>query len=193
MRADIPAFGRVGFFWIATGRNVLLDFSPSEALRLIETERVTMVNLVPTMAAMMLADPSLPGRDLRSLRALIFAGAMFPAPLRERVAAEISSAVYEYYGMQETGLLTLSTPEGRVRQPESIGLPVCFAEVKIARADGGRAAPGGFSGALPPPSPATSTIPRNRQKPSAMDGCTLGTSASRTRRDTCSSAADSRT
>jgi len=142
-----PAFGRVGFFWIVTGvaygaRNVLLDFSPSEALRLFETERVTMVNLVPTMAAMMLADPSLPGRDLRSLRALIFAGAMFPAPLRERVAAEISPAVYEYYGMQETGVLTLSTPEDRVRQPESIGLPICFTEVKIARADGRRAAPG---------------------------------------------------
>jgi len=142
-----PAFGRVGFLWIVTGlaygaRNVLLDFSPSQALRLIETERVTMVNLVPTMAAMMLADPGLPERDLRSLRAVIFVGAMFPAPLRERVAAEISPAVYEYYGMQETGLLTLSTPEDRVRQPESIGLPICFAEVKIARADGSRAAPG---------------------------------------------------
>ncbi len=142
-----PAFGRIGFFWIATGvaygaRNVLLDFSPSEALRLIETEHVTMVNLVPTMAAMMLADPSLPGRDLRSLRALIFVGAMFPTPLRERVAAEISPAVYEYYGMQETGILTLSTPEDRVKQPESIGLPICFTEVKIARPDGGRAHPG---------------------------------------------------
>jgi fatty-acyl-CoA synthase len=41
-----PAFGRVGFAWIGAGvlfgvRNVLMDFHPAEALRLIEAERVT--------------------------------------------------------------------------------------------------------------------------------------------------------
>ena len=87
-----PAFGRVGFAWIAAGlafgaRNVLMDFHPAETLRRIESERVTLMNLVPTMGAMMLADPSLPSRNLESLRGLVFAGAMFPAPLRERVAA----------------------------------------------------------------------------------------------------------
>src|SRR5208283_1230315 len=101
-----PAFGRVGFAWIAAGvlfgvRNVLMDFDPAEALRLIETERVTISNLVPTMAAMLLADPSLPQRDLHSLRALVFAGAMFPEPLRLRAAASLCPAIYEYYGMQE--------------------------------------------------------------------------------------------
>src|ERR1700692_3396656 len=92
-----PAFGRVGFAWIAAGvlfgvRNVLMDFHPPEALRLIEAERVTISNLVPTMAAMLLADPSLPERDLRSLRALVFAGAMFPEPLRLRPAASLGPA-----------------------------------------------------------------------------------------------------
>jgi acyl-CoA synthetase (AMP-forming)/AMP-acid ligase II len=143
----LPAFGRAGFFWMASGvaygaRNVLFDFGPSEALRLIEAERVTVVNLVPTMAALMLADPDLPRRDLRSLRVVLIAGAIFPAPLRARVAAEISPAIWEMYGMQETGILTLSTPEDRVRQPESVGLPICFAEVKIVRPDGSGAAPG---------------------------------------------------
>jgi acyl-CoA synthetase (AMP-forming)/AMP-acid ligase II len=60
-----PAFGRVGFAWIAAGvlfgvRNILMDFHPAEALGLVETERITISNLVPTMAAMLLADPSLP-------------------------------------------------------------------------------------------------------------------------------------
>jgi acyl-CoA synthetase (AMP-forming)/AMP-acid ligase II len=50
--------------------------------------------------------------------------------------------VWEYYGMQETGLLTLSTPEDQVRRPGSVGLPICFAEVKIVRLDGSRAAAG---------------------------------------------------
>jgi fatty-acyl-CoA synthase len=142
-----PAFGRVGFAWIAAGvmfgvRNVLMDFNPAEALRLIETEKVTITNLVPTMAAMMLADPSLPARDLTSLRALVFAGSMFPAPLRERTAAVLCPAIYEYYGMQETGALTISTPEDRKLHPDSIGAPLGFAEVHIERADGSLAAPG---------------------------------------------------
>ena len=142
-----PAFGRVGFAWIAAGvmfgtRNVLMDFSPAEALRLIESERVTISNLVPTMAAMMLAEPSHSGRDLTSLRGLVFAGSMFPAPLRERVAAALCPAVYEYYGMQETGTLTVSTPEDRALHADSVGAPLCFAEVHVERPDGSRAAAG---------------------------------------------------
>src|SRR5208283_1091986 len=100
----VPAFGRVGYGWLGAGttygaRNVLLDFNPAEALRLIEAERVTTVNLVPTMAAMMLAEPTLKQRDLSSLRAVTFAGAMLAGSLRERVAAELCPGVYEYYGM----------------------------------------------------------------------------------------------
>jgi len=124
-----PTFGRVGYGWLAAGttygaRNVLVDFNPAEALRLIEAECVTTVNLVPTMAAMMLAEPTLKQRDLSSLRAVTFAGAMLPACLLERVAAELCPGVYEYYGMQETGTLTVSTPEDRLRRAESVGLPI---------------------------------------------------------------------
>jgi fatty-acyl-CoA synthase len=141
-----PAFGRVGFAWIAAGvlfgvRNVLMDFHPAEALRLVETEQVTISNLVPTMAAMLLADPSMPQRDLRSLRALVFAGAMFPEPLRLRATALLCPAIYEYYGMQETGVLTISTPADRKRYPDSIGTPLALSDVRIERPDGTVAAP----------------------------------------------------
>jgi acyl-CoA synthetase (AMP-forming)/AMP-acid ligase II len=142
-----PAFGRVGYAWIAAGlqfgaRNVLVDFNAAEALRLIEDEQVTLVNLVATMAAMILAEPNLPSRNLTSLRGLIFAGSMFPAPLRERVAKKLCPAIYEYYGMQETGALTVSTPADREARPDSIGLQIPFAEVRIERADGSRTGPG---------------------------------------------------
>ena len=157
----LPAFGRIGFAWIGAGvlfgvRNVLMDFHPAEALRLIETERVTISNLVPTMAAMLLADSSLPERDLRSLRALVFAGAMFPEPLRLRTAASLCPAIYEYYGMQETGVLTVSTPADRKRYPDSIGAPLAFCDVRIERADGTLAAPG-EPGEIVGRSPATCT------------------------------------
>jgi fatty-acyl-CoA synthase len=156
-----PAFGRVGYAWIAAGllfgaRNILMDFNPPETLRLIETEQVTILNLVATMGAMLLADPTLPNRNLKSLRGIVFAGSMFPAPLRARVAEKLCPTIYEYYGMQETGGLTVSTPEDRKRQPESVGLPMPFAEVQIERADGSRAAPGEL-GEILGRSPATVT------------------------------------
>jgi fatty-acyl-CoA synthase len=142
-----PAFGRVGYAWIAAGlqfgcRNVLVDFNPTETLRLVEAEGVTIFNLVPTMGAMLLSDPSLNVRNLISLRGLVFAGSVFPAALRERVAAALCPRVYEYYGMQETGTLTVSTPEDRQKRPDSIGHPICFAEVHIERPDGSIASPG---------------------------------------------------
>jgi acyl-CoA synthetase (AMP-forming)/AMP-acid ligase II len=156
-----PAFGRVGFAWIAAGvlfgvPNVLMDFHPADALRLIETERVTISNLVPTMAAMLLAEPSLPQRDLSSLRGLVFAGAMFPEPLRLRTAASLCPAIYEYYGMQESGTLTVSTPSDRKRYPDSIGAPLALADVRIERADGTLAAPDEL-GEIVGRSPATCT------------------------------------
>jgi acyl-CoA synthetase (AMP-forming)/AMP-acid ligase II len=142
-----PAFGRVGYAWIAAGlqfgaRNVLMDFNPAETLRLIETEKVTIVNLVATMGALILAEPSLQQRNLASLRGVVFAGSMFPAPLREKVAALICPAIYEYYGMQETGALTVSTPGDRRARQDSVGLPIPFAEIRIERSDGSRAGPG---------------------------------------------------
>ena len=159
-----PAFGRVGYAWIAAGmqfgvRNVLVDFNPAETLRLVEAEGVTIFNLVPTMGAMLLADPSSLTRNLRSLRGLVFAGSVFPATLRERVAAALCPTIYEYYGMQETGALTVSTPEDRKRRPELIGHPICFAEVHIERLDGSIAAPGeiGEIGEIVGRSPSTVT------------------------------------
>ncbi len=156
-----PAFGRVGYAWIVAGllfgaRNVIMDFNPAETLRLIEQERVTILNLVPTMAAMLLADASLPQRSLGGLRGVVFAGAMFPASLRAKVEAALCPAVYEFYGMQESGALVVSTPDDRKRQPDSVGLPICFAEVRIERPDGSVAAPGEI-GEIVGRSPATVT------------------------------------
>jgi acyl-CoA synthetase (AMP-forming)/AMP-acid ligase II len=142
-----PAFGRVGYGWIAAGmqfgaRNVLLDFNAADVLRLVGQERVTIMNLVATMGAMLLAEPTLAKADLSTLRGLVFVGSMFPAPLRERITARLCAGIYEYYGMQETGTLTMSTPVDRAVREDSIGLPLPFVELRIERADGSTAQPG---------------------------------------------------
>jgi fatty-acyl-CoA synthase len=136
--------------------NVLVNFEPAAVLRLIQSKRVTIVNLVPTMGAMLLACDQLPNTDLSSLRALVFAGSMLPAPIREQSAAKLTRGIYEYYGMQETGLVAYSTPEDRLLRPDSVGRASLFAEVRIVGPDG-RSLPAGETGEIIGRSPASVT------------------------------------
>lgn len=136
-----PAFGRVGFAWIAASilygiPHVLANFEPNEVLRLIAAERVTIFNLVPTMAAMMLPAQAAAKHDLGSVRAIVFAGASLPETIRDQTAARLCPNIYEYYGMQETGALVVSTPEDRKRRPDSVGRAITFAEVRIVDDNG---------------------------------------------------------
>ena len=140
-RADIvmtvfPIFGRTGFAWIVGSMlygipNVLANFEPNEALRLIELERVTMVNLVATTAAMMLSAQAKAPRDLSTLRAILFVGATLPGKIRDQTIAKLCPNIYEFYGMQETGALVVSTPSDRKKSPESVGRVIPFAEVRV--------------------------------------------------------------
>jgi acyl-CoA synthetase (AMP-forming)/AMP-acid ligase II len=136
--------------------NVLANFEPAEVLRLIQQERVTIFNVVPTMAAMLLASDRLPETDLSSLRAVVFAGSVLPAPIREQSMARLCSDIYEYYGMQETGVLVHSTPQDRKMRPDSIGRVSLFAEVKVVDPLG-RALAVGEIGEIIGRSPATVT------------------------------------
>jgi fatty-acyl-CoA synthase len=142
-----PMFGRVGFAWAAYSvaygvRNVLTNFEVDTVLRLIERERVTISNMVATMAAMLLASPKLESHDLSSLRALVFAGSMLSAPIRDAVMARLCPGLYEYYGMQETGTLVVSTPDDRALRPDSVGRVILFTNLKIVGADGTSLPPG---------------------------------------------------
>jgi acyl-CoA synthetase (AMP-forming)/AMP-acid ligase II len=131
-----PIFGRVGFAWVMGSviygiPNVLATFEPAKVLNLIATERVTTVNLVPTMGAMLLPVQASAPVDLSSLRAIIFAGSVLPASIREQASAALCPGIYEYYGMNEMGALIVSNPDDRARRPESVGKPTLFSEIRI--------------------------------------------------------------
>jgi fatty-acyl-CoA synthase len=136
-----PVFGRVGVAWLLISAvygipNVITNFDPTEVLKLIEQERVSIFNVVPTMATMLLASDRLAATDLSSLRALVFAGSVLPATVREQSMARLCPDIYEYYGMQETGTLVYSTPEDRAMRMESVGRASLFAEVKVVDSQG---------------------------------------------------------
>ena len=145
-RADVvmtvfPIFGRTGFAWIIGSMlygipNVLANFQPNEAVRLIESEKVTMVNLVATTASMMLSVQAKAPRDLSTLRAILFVGATLPEKVRIQTIARLCPNIYEFYGMQETGALVVSTPTDRKKSPELVGRVIPFAEVRVVDDNG---------------------------------------------------------
>lgn len=142
-----PVFGRVGFgnvlHALTTGtRVVLTNFDAADTPRLIQDESVTIVWLVPTMAALLLQLPDVDSRTLTSLRAIGFVGSMLPPAIRKQAMSRLCPNIYEGYGLQETGFLTMSTPEDRRIAPDSVGKPLLFADVRIVDASGKRVAIG---------------------------------------------------
>lgn len=136
-----PAFGRVGFAWILMGvytgaRNVLHQFNAVETLQLIQSEKVTISNWVPTMAAFIMALPDVKDYDLGSLRALVFAGSPLPSAIREQARELLCPHMYEYYGLQETGVVVLAEPKDKEEKPDSVGRQIPTSELRIIDAMG---------------------------------------------------------
>jgi acyl-CoA synthetase (AMP-forming)/AMP-acid ligase II len=136
-----PIFGRVGFAWIIASflygiPNVLANFEASQVLRLIAAERVTFINMVPTMAAMLLQARAGKAVDVSSLRAIVFAGAVLPPTIRDETRKSLCRDTYEYYGMNEMGSLFISTPADRANRPDSVGRPSMFSEARIVDNEG---------------------------------------------------------
>jgi fatty-acyl-CoA synthase len=141
-----PIFARVGFAWVIGSvlygiPNVLVNFEPREVLRLMAAERVTIVNLVPTMGAMLLQASGAATADLSALRAIVFAGSVLPPTIREQASNSLCRNIYEYYGMNEMGSLFISTPADRAKRPDSVGRPTMFSEARIVDNDGQDLAP----------------------------------------------------
>ncbi|HEV7708960.1 MAG TPA: class I adenylate-forming enzyme family protein [Asanoa sp.] len=84
-------------------------FDADEALELIESYRATVVTCVSTQFIMMLNSPDAERRDLSSLRAMFTGGEAVP-PTRARRFEEVTGAsVLQFFGSNETGLLTGTT------------------------------------------------------------------------------------
>lgn len=81
-------------------------FDPSEALRLIERERVTVLAAVSTQFIMMLNAPDFGDHDLSSLRVLYTGGEAVPYARAKAFEEQVGAAVLQFYGSNESGLAT---------------------------------------------------------------------------------------
>ena len=130
------------------GRHVMLSkFDPEQVLATVESERVTQMLLVPTMAVALLNAPSASARDLSSLRRIKLGGAASPPSLIAALDAWLPGCtVTSGYGLTETTpVLTIATPRAdlgddatrSVMLRSTAGLPLPGVELEILDDDGG--------------------------------------------------------
>ena len=95
-------------FWPAlavllVGGKVVINRKPDlgEILRLIQDEKCTHINMVPTLYTWLLAHPDIDRYDLSSLRLMSYAGSPFPPEVLKRCIQKFGDRFMQAYGMTE--------------------------------------------------------------------------------------------
>jgi fatty-acyl-CoA synthase len=131
----------------AGGRHAWLErFEARAALELLERERVTITNLVPTMLNLMVRDDSAAGRDWSALRAILSGGAPIAPEVVRQIVATFRCEYVQTYGMTETSpYLTLSLlserlkslpPDEQMRYRAKTGRAFATVELRVVGEDG---------------------------------------------------------
>jgi long-chain acyl-CoA synthetase len=114
----------------------MLRWDAEEALRLIETHKITNFLSVPTIYIDLLHHPKLTEHDLSSLRLCSSGGAPMPVPVMEAWEAKTGVPIYEGYGLTETSPVTHTNLAAPERRPGSIGWPIENTECRIVNEKG---------------------------------------------------------
>ncbi|WP_208601504.1 class I adenylate-forming enzyme family protein [Caballeronia fortuita] len=124
-------------------------FDAGRAFELIEAERVSLFEGVPTMYYQMLAHPQIAGADFSSLQRCTVGGQTMPVAKIEAVVDRFGCPLLELWGMTEVAGPAVTHSPYWVARPGSIGLPFAGMQVRIADLnDTSRDSPCGTPGEL---------------------------------------------
>jgi long-chain acyl-CoA synthetase len=115
---------------------MLPRFDPDKALQIIERDRVTIFQGVPTMYNAMLHSESCDSADCSSLRTCMSGGAAMPAELMRAFEEKFGCIILEGYGLSETSPVASFNHPDRERKPGSIGTPIEGVEMQVWDDDG---------------------------------------------------------
>jgi long-chain acyl-CoA synthetase len=112
-------------------------FDPRKALEVIERDRVTVFEGVPTMysALLSVADEAKPGAT-SSLRTCVSGGAALPVQVLTDFEKAFGCTVLEGYGLSESSPAAAFNHPDRPRKAGSIGTPIDGVEMRVVDLDG---------------------------------------------------------
>ena len=138
----------------AGGAHVCIPgYEPERFGRVVESEKISVALIVPTMINMLLNHPATASRDFSAWRLLLYGASPMPVELLLRVCDLLPCDIVQLYGMTEASPLVTSMQRAdnrdgaRGNEPAksrlaSCGQPVAGVEVEIRGLDGDRGAGG---------------------------------------------------
>ncbi|MGH2919313.1 MAG: AMP-binding protein, partial [Solirubrobacteraceae bacterium] len=121
---------------------LLPRFDPAKALEILERDKCTVFEGVPTMYGALLNHPDRDKHDYSTLRVCASGGASMPVEVMRGFEEAFGCKVLEGYGLSETCAIASFNRPDRERKPGSIGIPVPGMEMKLVDDDGNDVAQG---------------------------------------------------
>lgn len=115
---------------------LLPRFDPAKALEIIQRDKVTIFQGVPTMYAAMLQVPDRDKYDISSLRLCVSGGAALPVEIIRAFESEFNTPILEGYGLSETSPVASFGRVDMERKPGTIGTPITNVEMRIVDEEG---------------------------------------------------------
>jgi long-chain acyl-CoA synthetase len=117
-------------------------FEPAKALAIIQRDKVSVFEGVPTMYGAMLHLPEHGDYDTSTLRVCASGGASLPVELLRSFEEAFNAKILEGYGLSETSPVASFNHPDMERKPGSIGTPIAGVEMKVVDEDDHEVAPG---------------------------------------------------
>jgi long-chain acyl-CoA synthetase len=114
---------------------MLARFDPDKALEIVQRDRVTIFQGVPTMYNAMLHCERRDEFDVSCLRLCMSGGSAMPEELMRNFEEVFGCVILEGYGLSETSPVASFNHPDRERKPGSIGTPIDGVEMKVVDDD----------------------------------------------------------
>jgi long-chain acyl-CoA synthetase len=129
---------------VAAGATLTLipRFEPGKALEIIERDKVTIFEGVPTMYVALVSFPEADKHDTSSLKVCISGGAALPGEVLRAFEEKFGCPILEGYGLSETSPVASFNHREIGRKVGSIGTPIEGVSMKVVDDDGKELAQG---------------------------------------------------
>jgi long-chain acyl-CoA synthetase len=111
-------------------------FTPAKVLEVLQRDRVTVFEGVPTMYVALLGAPDRGDFDASALRLCVSGGAALPVEVMRGFEEAFGCMILEGYGLSETSPVASFNHPDRVRKAGSIGTPIRGVEMRLVDRQG---------------------------------------------------------
>jgi len=133
-------------YWIKGACSAVLSrFEPAEFLNAIVRYRATSIHVVPTMLAMLLAQPDIEKADMSSVKTILYGASPMPLPVIRRAIELWGPRFIQYYGQTEAPLFITKLDQNDHRYERRLlacGRPSVDCEIRLIDDKGDDVAPG---------------------------------------------------